>query len=361
MQVFHCQHCGQTVFFENDACVRCGHALGYDAVSGRMETLRAEGGDLFTTIQADGTSGRLVRRCAHHEPIACNWLVDGATKNGAQCVACAYTTTIPDLTIQGNTVLWSKLEAAKRRLVHGLHRLGLFPLSQRETSGGLAFEFLADPEDPDEPAVLTGHFEGTVTVNIAEADDAEREHRRQAMREPYRTLLGHLRHEVGHFFWDALVRTNPAALSEFRVQFGDETASYDDALQRHYEQGAPQNWQPNFISSYATSHPWEDWAETFAHYLHICDGLETAHACAVQLTPANSEEPAFTAIAGFIPRLNAMKILADQWSAISYLQNNLNRSMGVPDGYPFVLSETIVAKLDFIHRLVQAAPNPCGR
>lgn len=361
MQVFHCQHCGQTVFFENNACVRCGHALGYDPRSGRMETLRSEGGGLYATIRADGSTGHLVRRCAHHDTIVCNWLVDGSAKSGGQCVACAYTTTIPDLTIDGNTILWGKLEAAKRRLVHGLHRLGLFPASQREVADGLAFEFLADPDDPNEPAVLTGHFEGTITVNIAEADDAEREHRRQAMREPYRTLLGHLRHEVGHFFWDALVRTSPDATREFRERFGDENTSYEDALERYYESGPLSDWQPRFISAYATSHPWEDWAETFAHYLHLCDGLETAHACAIQLSPDDPQEPRFGAIAGFEPRLNAMPVLAEQWSSVSYLHNNLNRSMGLPDGYPFVLSDTIIAKLDFIHRLVQQAPNPCQR
>jgi hypothetical protein len=91
-------------------------------------------------------------------------------------------------------------------------------------------------------------------------------------------LLGHFRHEVGHYFWDRLVATDPHQLEEFRVLFGDDRQDYGEALKRHYDEGAPANWQDTYISMYATMHPWEDFAETWAHYLHIVDTLETAGA-----------------------------------------------------------------------------------
>jgi len=62
--------------------------------------------------------------------------------------------------------------------------------------------------------VLTSHCNGLITLNIAEADDAERERRRVKFHEPYRTLLGHLRHEVAHYYWDRLI-ANSKWLSGF--------------------------------------------------------------------------------------------------------------------------------------------------
>src|SRR5437868_9942335 len=122
---------------------------------------------------------------------------------------------------------------------------------------------------------MTGHKDGIVTMKVEEADDVTRVRVRTQMREPYRTLLGHFRHETGHYYWDRLI-ANSDWLEPFRGLFGDERASYAEALDRHYQQGAPLDWQPQYVSAYATMHPWEDWAETWAHYLHMMDAVDTA-------------------------------------------------------------------------------------
>src|SRR5262249_50270393 len=155
---------------------------------------------------------------------------------------------------------------AKRRLVYTLLALNLPLVSRQEDrESGLSFEFLADPADPAAPRVMTGHAGGVITVNVAEADDAERERRRLQMNEPYRPLLGAFRHEIGHYYWDRLIRGS-ARLAAFRETFGDERADYAEALDRHHAGGPPGDWQDRFVSAYASSHPWEDWAETWAHY-----------------------------------------------------------------------------------------------
>ena len=176
---------------------------------------------------------------------------------------------------------WRKLEAAKHRLFYTLLRLNLPIETRNENPEGLAFDFLADQPAQSGPKVMTGHDNGLITIALAEADDAERERRRTAMGEPYRTLLGHFRHEVGHYYWDRLVR-DEGRLDPCRAVFGDDSQDYEQALQRHYAEGAPANWQENFVSAYATTHPWEDFAETWAHYLHIVDTLEMAGAFGVQ-------------------------------------------------------------------------------
>jgi hypothetical protein len=217
--------------------------------------------------------------------------------------------------------------------------------------GGLAYEFLSDA-DADSP-VLTGHAHGVVTVNIAEANDAERERRRQQMGEPYRTLLGHFRHEVGHYYWERLVR-HGRRLEDFRYLFGDERADYVAALETHYQRGPPADWALNFVSAYATSHPWEDWAESWAHYLHMSDMLETAAECGLSLMPQRRDEPV-------LPRARSgaeepFERLIFGWFPLTYILNNLNRSMGLADGYPFVLSTPAIVKLRFVHdTIVEAA------
>jgi hypothetical protein len=191
-------------------------------------------------------------------------------------------------------------------------------------------------------------------INIAEADDAERERRRQGMAEPYRTLLGHLRHESGHYYWERLVRQGPW-LEEFRSCFGDERRDYQVCLQAHYTEGPPPDWQQRFVSAYGSAHPWEDWAETWAHYLHIVDTLETAQAFGLRLSPAAGSDPALAAIADFDPyRERSFDSLIDTWLPLTYAVNSLNRSMGQPDLYPFVIAPAVVAKLRFIHDLTIA-------
>jgi len=257
---------------------------------------------------------------------------------------------IPDLTKPGNPEAWYKLEVAKRRLVYSLLALNLPVVNtEDDPEHGLAFEFLADPEDPTAPRVLTGHAEGVITLNVAEADDAERERRRVQMFEPYRTILGHFRHESGHYYWDRLVRDSKR-IRAFRDMFGDEQVDYGEALQEHYKNGPAADWQSRFVTSYASAHPWEDWAESWAHYLHMTDTLEAAAACGVSLRPPRKGDPEMSTPADPAdPDNNSFDELMASWFPLTYVLNNLNRGLGLPDSYPFVLSAPAVDKLRFVH------------
>ena len=253
--------------------------------------------------------------------------------------------------VEGNRERWARMEAGKRRLVYAMLRLGL-PL-QDGPADRLAFAFLADRAGKFEESgeVMTGHADGLITINIAEADDAVREQMRLDMHELYRTVLGHFRHEVGHYYWERLIRPTPR-LEPFRQLFGDERADYDDALQRHYNQGPAPNWQEHYVSAYATAHPWEDWAETWAHYLHIIDTLDTAAAFELRV-PAPDDQRATVAPppnALYRPQLFAAMI--ESWLPLTYALNCVNRSMGQTDLYPFVLSQPALDKLRFVHDVI---------
>lgn len=349
MQLFNCQNCGQLLYFENRLCEQCGARLGYDPALGQLRALEPSGADW----QPVGEPGQTLRFCDNAAQDACNWLVPGA---GADrfCLACRHNRTIPDLSLGDNLARWQKLEIAKHRLVYQLIRLGLpRPTAAERPDHGLIFDFLAEAPQASAPRVLTGHDSGLITLNLQEADDAERERLRTEMHEPYRTLLGHFRHEIGHFYWDLLVRDG-GHLEACRAVFGDDRADYGAALQRHYDQGPPAGWQEDFISSYATAHPWEDFAETWAHYLHIVDTLETAAVFGLGVHPAQSAEPALHADLTLNPYgQGPVEGLIAAWLPLTHAMNSLNRSMGLGDLYPFILSPGVIAKMDFIHRLVQ--------
>ena len=334
MKVFHCDHCNQLLFFENVNCVRCGRALAYVPELADLVSLDPQGNGEWSSPRARGKL-RLCQNYATHD--VCNVALPADDPN-ALCRACRLTRTIPNLSKPANHKLWYDLEVAKRRLLYTLDELRL-PIGDR-----LVFEFLED--------VLTGHAGGVITVNIAEADDAERVRRRIDLGETYRTLLGHFRHEIGHYYWDELIRGS-SWIEEFRALFGDERADYDAALHRHYA-GAPANWQDRFVSAYATMHPWEDWAETWAHYLHMTDTLETAAACGFSLHPLRDDEPALSQVADPTGAPVSFDRMMDGWSAITYLLNNLNRGLGNGDAYSFVLSVTSVQKLRFVHQVISS-------
>ncbi len=271
------------------------------------------------------------------------------------CRSCRLTRVIPDLRVAGNREAWYRLETAKRRVVYSLLALGLPVRSQVEDpEAGLAFEFLADTGAATTP-VLTGHQNGVITINIAEADDAERERRRHAMGEPYRTLLGHFRHEIGHYYWDRLIKDR-SPLEAFRRLFGDERRDYGEALKTHYRQGPPADWQQRHVTPYASSHPWEDWAETWAHYLHMTDTVEMAAACGLSLQPHRADEPTLAGVPGGVRAAESIERLLDAWFPLTYLLNNLNRGLGLPDGYPFVLPTPAIDKLRFVHQTIQSTP-----
>lgn len=354
MKIFHCGNCDQLVFFENIACVNCGHTLGYVPDRTEIGTFEPAGPDLWRLL-GDETQGKTYRLCANYrQHQVCNWVVPADDPNPF-CRSCRLSRVIPDLTLPGTLALWAKLEAAKRRLLYSLLCLDL-PLQNRaeDPERGLAFEFLANPVTPGAAAVLTGHTDGLITINIAEADDAEREMRRKLLNEPYRTPLGHFRHEIGHYYWDRLIQ-NGKHLEEFRTLFGDERPDYCEALARHHANGAPADWPNSFVSAYASCHPWEDWAETWAHYLHITDTLETSIACGLTLRPRRADEPSLK------PDLNlndkqppSFDRMLERWFPLTYVLNNLNRGMGMPDAYPFVLPPPAIEKLRFVHKVIHA-------
>ena len=350
MQVFHCSHCRQVVFFENTHCVSCGFKLAFVPDLSAMAAVEADAGNLWRIV-ARTRGRRRLRLCRNYlaENI-CNWAV-AAEDPEPLCESCRLTQVIPNLGINGNREAWYKLEAAKRRLIYSLRQLHC-PLAGRgnDPAHGLCYEFLSDA-DADKP-VLTGHAHGVITVNIAEADDAEREGRRLQMGEPYRTLLGHFRHEIGHYYWERLIRDSPR-IDQFRQLFGDERADYAASLQAYYQQGPPADWVQNYVSAYATSHPWEDWAESWAHYLHMSDMLETAADCGLSLLPRRRGEPMLLRARSGTEQ--PFERLIANWFPLTYILNNLNRSMGLADGYPFVLSTPAIAKLRFVHDTIAAA------
>lgn len=353
MKIFHCDHCGHLLFFENVLCVNCNHPLAFLPDLGIVGSLEKSSDDLWCcpVPRARGLTYRLCQNYTQEN--VCNWAVT-AQDDHPLCESCRLTRVIPDLGIPGHKEAWFRLEVAKRRLVYSLLSLRL-PVLNRidDPEHGLAFEFLADPESdaPDSAPVLTGHSDGVITINVAEADDAEREKRRLQLHEPYRTLLGHFRHEVGHYYWDRLIRCSDR-LEAFRQLFGDEQQDYGEALKNHYNQGPPADWQQRFVSAYCSSHPWEDWAETWAHYLHMTDTLETAKTCGLSLRPRRQDEPSLKPDATPVGPEGSFDQMIAAWFPLTYVLNNLNRGLGLADGYPFVLSPPAIDKLRFVHETV---------
>lgn len=352
MKLFTCDHCGNTVYFENALCERCGHALGYVPHHNALVSLEADG-DTWISPALDGA--RFIY-CANAAHAACNWLIPAAPGGDVFCAACRHNETIPPIADPTHLAHWQTIERAKKRLLYALIRLGL-PLHTRseDPEHGLAFRFLADDQTAPE-RVMTGHENGIITIALVEADDAERERRRTTMGEPYRTLLGHFRHEIGHHYWDLLVDGH-VGQERFRTLFGDERADYGEALQAYYAHGAPPNWYQTHISAYATAHPWEDFAESFAHYLHIVDTVETAAAFGVRARPRTQDATLTILPVQFDPYMEPdMGAIIDNWIPLASLLNNLNRAMGHPDAYPFILTPAVIEKLAFINDLVHQTP-----
>jgi len=350
MQLFECQNCGQPLYFENTRCERCGLSLGYLPERETITALKPEGGarNLQHNVWWALGDAQTYRYCANAAYDVCNWLIPAALPD-TYCAAC-HNRMIPDLSLAENLDKWRALEVAKHRLFYTLFQLRLPVETQAENPAGLAFQFLADVA-PSGSSVMTGHVDGVITINLAEADDSERERRRRQMGEPYRTLLGHFRHEIAHYYWDRLIADSPH-LSEFRRIFGDERQDYDQALQSYYARGAPYDWSEHFISAYASAHPWEDFAETWAHFFHMIDTLETAHFAGLAVSPKLPQSPG--AVFDFHPRGTGMDRIVEAWLALAFAVNSINRSMGLHDLYPFVLGPSAVAKLTFVQQLILA-------
>lgn len=330
MRVFQCE-CGATVFFNNSLCLSCSRELGF-----LPEALDIAA---FTSGQSGEiqTPHGVYRKCANYSREGvCNWLLP-ADSEEELCQACRLNNVIPDLSEPDNRALWQETELAKRRLIYSLDSLGLPVIPKADdATRGLAFDIKASTESE---RVLTGHADGLITLNLSEADASEREKMRLSLKERYRTLLGHFRHEVGHYFWDRLV-ADANKYDDFRALFGDERADYAEALKAHYSKGPNPGFYEEYISHYAASHPWEDFAETFAHYLHLVDTLETAQQYGFATPPRSARD---------------FEGLMTEWYRLTVALNSLNRSMGLQDAYPFAITPAVKEKVRFVHELIRKA------
>ena len=345
MQAFHCSRCGAAIYFDNSVCLSCGVELGFEPGSLSMQAVEASGsGGALAVVGGDGA--QLVRRCANATLGACNWLTEPGAA-ATLCAACIHNRTIPDLSDPEQLTAWRAVEAAKKRLVYSLLRLGLPMDGTASGRPPLTFDVV--------PNASTGHLDGVVTIDVAEADTVERERRREHFDEPYRSLLGHLRHESGHYFWTIIV-AEAGLLDEFRRLFGDERADYGRALAAHHASGPPADWRDRCVSAYATAHPWEDWAETWAHYLHIVETVDTAEATGIEPRAKGlllgSPWPFGRAD---VYRDVTIDVLMERWVPLTAALNELSRSMGHADFYPFVVPPAAVAKLGFVHKAIRGA------
>ncbi len=330
MRDFLCRKCGQRLSFENSLCLHCKSPLGFWLATRTIHVLDERG---RTEID-----GKLVERCANTKVAQCNWLVRWTGVPGL-CESCGLTRTRPADSDLDSLPDFGRAEAAKRRLVLELDELGLARRGRDDDpETGLAFDLLSSTHEP----VVTGHASGVITLDLAEGDDVHREQMRVELDEPYRTVLGHFRHEIGHYYQMAIIDDD--VRPRFEELFGDPDLDYQASLDRHYSQGAPPDWRQNYVSSYATMHPAEDFAETFAHYLHIRDTLDTAAAFAMA--------PAGSTLDSALPGDVGFDRIIEWWLPLTWALNQINRSMGHPDLYPFVLADPVLEKMRFVHNLL---------
>ena len=338
MQLFKCE-CGNVLFFGSSQCLKCGSEVGYDPQGGTMMRLQP---------------GSRMRRCDNGvKHRVCNWVLPAASGE-ALCIACRMNQTIPDLGTERNRVLWGRMEMAKRRFIYTLLRIGIaLPSKAENPKAGLAFDIVSTLSNP---TVTTGHLNGVITVNLEEADDTYRQINRQQLGESSRTLLGHFRHESGHYFWQRCLSGlawEDLLRMAFRERFGDEWLDYSAALTAHYLRAAPAGWEQSFISAYASSHPWEDWAETWAHYLQIVDGLETCESLGIRVQSLALPLVTLPVEAGFLPTVLLSSAAEDgdflawlqRWICMSTVLNEISNSIGEPALYPFVISVRVAQKL----------------
>jgi hypothetical protein len=357
---FRCGRCGHAVFFENVRCGRCNALLGYlpaERCMGAFEPEEAGAEEGAAPAQArwrrvgDGCAGAGDQRftpCANRvQHDICNWMLDPGDP-GPLCRSCRLTSVIPDLTVAGNTARWAAIEAAKRRLMFTLidHGLDPEPKTSPSDTKGLALQLLGAV--PGGPGVMTGHAGGIVTINIAEADDVEREATRVAFGEPVRTLLGHLRHEFGHYLQQRWI-TGPAA-EACRAVFGDERQDYAEALARYHAEGPPADWQQHFVTAYASAHPFEDWAETCAHVLLVSDAVQTAESWGLRL-----DGPVARARPKSSRSLPMDRVVIEHWLPVAQFLNAMNRSLGLRDGYPYLMPDAVLQKMALVQRLLADA------
>ena len=336
MRDFICPKCGQHLAFENSVCLSCDSPLGF-SLNDMALLVIATGEESSQPGFVDADKYEL---CANLHLAECNWLVEKSPVRKL-CTSCALTRTRPGEADTKAMAAFAGAEGAKRRLIAELVELKLPIIGRDEDPDGLAFDLLSSEHEK----VFTGHHNGVITLDLAEGDDVHREQLRISMDEPYRTLLGHFRHEIGHYYYFRLVDPVPDYKKSFQELFGDPDADYQAALDRHYNEGTPPGWDENYVSSYATMHPAEDWAENFAHYLHIRDTLDTA--------AAFSFAPAAATFERKVLGPSGFDQIIEMWLPLSWALNMINRSMGKEDLYPFVLPAAVLDKMRFIHTVIE--------
>jgi hypothetical protein len=322
MRAFLCRVCDSPLVIEDVECTVCWTATGYSRLEGDVVPV-------FNGTYLDA-GGAHWFRCRNMELSECNWLVP---YEGEQCFSCGLTRTRPpDADLEG-LALYPVAEGAKRHLVAELDRIGLPIVTRAEDPDeGLCFDMLSSVNEK----IVMGHNRGAVTIDLAEGDDVIRVRMQREFREPFRTMLGHFRHEIGHYYEMMLVRGDER-LEQTRELFGDETAPYHEAIDRHYKKGPPRGWEATYISSYATMHPFEDFAETFAHFLHIRDAVDTANNFGLINVDDDTERFG--------------DLVRDTWIPLSVALNQINRSMGRRPLYPFRLPDRVIKKLEFVAEL----------
>ena len=354
MKLATCDVCGRLLQFEQSACRGCGAPLGFLPEAMLLTALE----DLDDGLLAPkGRSEAAHRRCVNAGANGCNWLVPAGAEDG-RCLSCRLNRNLADMSVPLHRAKWRLLECAKRRLLYAMLRFGqsVAPKAGPEPRG-LAFDFLVGSRGAP---VMTGHSGGLITINIVEADSVERERQRIALNEPYRTLLGHFRHEAGHYYQSVLV-DDRGLEDACRAVFGDDTVSYSEAMTAYYADGPKANWQDAYVTAYATMHPWEDFAETWAHYLHMVDTLDTGAGFGLSVKPKVGEDPRDSTVIDFDPyQPPDFASLVAAWLPLTEAVNSLNRSMGQPDLYPFDLAPKVQEKLRFIHDLLHPVVEDTG-
>lgn len=369
MKAFHCTcKTRPALFFESSSCTVCGRTTG---LTDSLDQVQAFDYDserqVYFLAESPEQGYRKCQNFAQYQ--VCNGMILAENKADSDglCFSCRFNATIPNLDVPEHLPLWRKMETAKRRALYTLKALGLPLLNgHAHPEQGLTFDFTVDRSAnshfesalPGHAPVMTGHDCGHITINLAEADEVARSKTMLDMGERYRTLLGHFRHELGHFYFDRLIAVDASKHELCKRYFGDDEQDYQQALDRHYQQGAPHDWPQNFISEYATMHPWEDWAETWAHYMHILDTLETAQCAGVVVhSPRLDEQSRVKDLqlpqnADYFNAQTDFDTVLSTWMRFAVVLNSLNRSMGLPDAYPFVLTEQVRQKLKVVHLAV---------
>jgi hypothetical protein len=330
--------CNRWLFFGNTACLGCDRSVGRCCACRAMASFSpASTSELFSCDNCHAE----VQPCANRNLGICNCFANQTDSTGnVLCTYCEFTRVVPPHDSPDKFSRWRELESAKRRLLIQLSGLEFPPFASKFVpTCPLVFEFKEDTVLPDGSieAVFTGHENGVITINAHEADSVRREQSRVAFNEPQRTLIGHMRHEYGHFL-DLCCIQGDLLRAKYVELFGDPaTVDYAEAKTRYYAQGPTGNWPESYVSAYASMHPWEDFAETVNVYLDLMALAETAR----DQLGSNIDTSANGCVATFISELLDLAITVSEF----------NFDMGLNALLPERFNDEVVCKLSYVHSL----------